>query len=171
MKRSRGITAAAITLMIVGVGLVCGAFFGFHNGVFLETYRVKDSSDAVVHVLVMFLAFLGVGIWELVTAFGILRLWRWAWFCALVISVLYIGMGSWAVWITPRVLRAIHRSPSFYPAWLIAFQYFAAVWSMIVPLGVGIWWLMLFTRPSVEAQFANHTPSPETPAASDVSAL
>jgi len=170
MKRSKGVTSSAVALIIIGVGLCFGAFFGFHNGVFLEAYRVKDSPDAVVHALIMFFVLLAVGIWELITAIGILRLWRWAWFCVLVISVLYIGMGSWTVWTTPHTLRGIHKLQSFDPAWLIALQYFALVWSIILPVGVGIWWLILFTRPSVEAQFAKGTRSSEMPPAADVSA-
>lgn len=157
MKRSAGVTAAAVTLMIVGALLVFGV-------ILLPTNPMKGSSHAVARILTLFLAFLALGIGEVVTAIAILRLRRWAWFSILVISVVYIGTGSYHLCEAPRAIQRIQKSPSYDPGSLIALQYVALVFGTIVPMALGIWWLTLFTRAEVEAQFTASTSALAPPA-------
>lgn len=154
MKRSAGVTAAAIAMLLYG--LVCFvAAVSLPVIISTHTYPtppimwvLKRTARAMSKETV-------AGIGFVVTSYGIFRLRPWARISALSLSVGMIGFGAY-LWLSAYLLLPNHGTywhRSFGETWL------DTTLSIFVALAVpGIWWIALFTRASVAAQFAESVP-------------
>jgi hypothetical protein len=104
----------------------------------LGVYFPEDAFEILESVL-----FIGVAIWGTATAIGVSRLRRWG-----RTSALWISFASFLVYL-PNLAKYIYlvkTAPDV--GWSSEILY------PLVPLfGLGIWWLILFTRPEVKIRF------------------
>jgi len=155
MKRSIGVTVSAIVTI---VGSVFTALFGV---LMLAPFAMSqsDSPEAPPYArlagFVMAGLMFGLAAWGVTTAIGLLRLRRWARACILAFSVFMILVfGSGALVMAFLPLPAPPNAPSGLMTGLrIGIVCFYGILSLI-----GGWWLYLFNRASVTAQFAPGPP-------------
>lgn len=94
------------------------------------------------------------GVWGIVTGIGLLRLRRWAWACVLVISAVMILFSVPELLRAPRLIRATTGVPTISAGHFVLHQYVHLIALGLVPVILGIWWIVLFLRRSVRLQFA-----------------
>jgi hypothetical protein len=134
-----------------GVVTACTSIFLFSACLLYLAYSLVDEVLGVylpedVFEILEIILFTGVAIWAIATAIGALRLRWWA-----RISAVWISLAAFLVYL-PNLAKYIYlvkTAPDV--GWSSEILY------PLVPLfGLGIWWLILFTRPGVKAQFLQH---------------
>ncbi len=136
MRCSKGIAAASVALLMLSACLLYLAYSLVEE--VLGVYFPEDAFDISESVL-----FTGVAIWAMATAIGVLRLRRWA-----RTSALWISIATFLVYLPnlAKYIYLVRTAPDV--GWSSEILY------PLVPLyGLGIWWLILFTRPGVMVQF------------------
>ncbi len=104
--------------------------------------------------------FLAICIGELIVAINLLRRRNWARIILLVWAGLMVAMSAFgllAIWIVTGIATQSTPQMSNAGGFLLFLRFFLALFYGI-PLGVGIWWLVLFTRPRVVAAFQAFPP-------------
>lgn len=154
MKRSGGVTAAAVVALLGSAcfGLLCIAkLFGT-----LLIPRHGPSNQALPEggLIMALVTNLGFAAWGLATGIGLIRLKPWSRISTLVIAgllAIFTGFGAVAFPFVPfpRVPNARH---AFSGVVRTVFELF-----LVVPFSVSAWWLILFTRKRVLAQFSGPT--------------
>ncbi|MFZ0463718.1 MAG: hypothetical protein WBE20_07210 [Candidatus Acidiferrales bacterium] len=149
MKRSVGVTLAATVVFLYGIVFtVVGVLnfqlaFQLHPG--QDTRVVRAMAFPELRLLVVVFGLFA-------TSWGLFKLRRWARWSVLCIGPGMVGRGAY-FWIDVYLTLPNHGrtggtslfdSPLGMALILMLF--------LVVP---GTWWLILFTRPSIEAQFAN----------------
>ena len=154
MKRSGGVTAAAVVmffgsglLVLLGAVAVFGAVVGSAVNAAQGRQLQMAGAAMAAGMYVVFAA------WGIATSVGILKLQPWARISAIVMSALAIFgcvCGGLGLALVPTILKSDSRLPSGFVAVMMA------VWAVIllIPLGIAIWWLILFTRKRVVLEFA-----------------
>ncbi|MHB8413352.1 MAG: hypothetical protein ACYDDI_15600 [Candidatus Acidiferrales bacterium] len=167
MKRSGGVTAAAVVLIVVSA---CVCFFTLFAAFGVVLARMIDPQHATPMTgFVIGAAFIAlIGVWGIIAGIGILRLRRWARLCVLAIAVLLIAAAVPGILHAPRLIRATTGIPTVGAQGLIAFEYADLAFESLLPLALGVWWLLLFVLRSTRAQFAASA-APETQFAPDSS--
>jgi uncharacterized membrane protein (DUF2068 family) len=108
-------------------------------------------------MVVMLLIFLAIAVFGIIVAIGVFRRRNWARICILVWGGIMAFFSACAI---PFVFLAFSTIPAGLPADVDAgpmmswMKWFSALFYGI-PLCVGIWWLILFTRKRVAAAFTN----------------
>lgn len=154
MKRSGGVTAASVVLVVVGALVTLTSFSAVFGEILLHFVDPKTSGLAFPRMVATSTLSLAIAIWGIITGVGLLRLRRWAWFCMLAISVLLVVDATPGILHAHKLISATTGVPTEGAAGLIVFEYISLVVLTLIPLALGIWWLVLFTRHSVRAQFA-----------------
>ncbi len=154
MKRSGGVTAAAVMLIVASVLVTFGGLFGVLGTVLAQSVGSKLPAPVFARELAGTIVVLLIAIWGIVTGVGVLRLRRWAWFCALVISGLLVADALRTLVEARTLIRATTGVPTVSAGNFVAFEYFGLAIVTLVPLALGLWWLIAFLRPSARAQFA-----------------
>jgi len=154
MNRSSGVTAAAITALvgsILWILLIFLSAFGMILG-----FKTIQSQQGL-EMPAMGIMGLGIaiqfafGVWGVLTAIGVLWLKEWARICMLVFSGLLIGFSVLTLPVV--IVMPLPATPAPTPNFNFYFKFsFAAVCS--IPIAIGVWWLVLFTRRGVALQFA-----------------
>ena len=92
--------------------------------------------------------------WGIITSFGLLLLREWARISTMVFSVLLTLQGTLGVLIS--LVIAVWPAPNqaAAPAIMAVVTIFTACFSLAL-LGLGVWWLVFFTRKKVKEQFAS----------------
>ena len=167
MKRSGGVTAAAVVALLgsAGLGLVAvselsGALFisRFHpGGQALPEEGVIPAVASMVMGSLFNLAFAG---WGLATGVALIRLKPWSRISTLVYAGLTGVCASFAglIILFVPIPGPASAGQNFSGIFRVALELFLAI-----PFSIAIWWLILFTRKSVVAQFSG-TPGPEVAA-------
>jgi hypothetical protein len=151
MKRSGGVTAAAIVLILGSALLIL--FMGF-SGLSLLLPQPSRINPSMQFASVAF----GIGIyavfaaWGIVTAAGILRLRNWARISILVMAGFSIACILFSAVMIMVVAPMMPQMPEMRSG--IGAIVVAMFLVMAIPLGISIWWLVLFLRKSVRLQFA-----------------
>lgn len=102
-------------------------------------------------------------IWGIATSIGLFRLSSWARISTIVFSVMLVLMGGFAAlgsFLMPVMMPEVQNGGQRVPA-LIGIV-MGVFWVGV--MGIGIWWLVFFTRPRVRQQFAAQAwpaPAPE----------
>ncbi len=158
MKRSAGVTAAAIVLMAgSAIALLFTAF------VLIAIVRGSTAGpqanfprQMLIPIVLIYAFFLCVEAFGIFTGIGLLRLKNWARITAIVFAVCIILqslMGTLVFLVMP--LPTEHNVP----------PHFNLMMRAVMPgfgllfLAIGVWWLVLFTRRSVRVQFQPDLPS------------
>ncbi|HEV2287419.1 MAG TPA: hypothetical protein VGR81_00540 [Candidatus Acidoferrales bacterium] len=162
MKRSVGVMVAAGVLLLYAIALLAG----FVNLVSLAFRLHPGENMRVVRAMTLpVLRILVIGFGFFATSWGIFRLRRWARWSILCIATGMVGSGAY-IWIDIYLTLPNHGrtgGPSLFDSPLGL-----ALIGMLFLIVPGTWWLILFTRPSVEALFADSPRSfPETTASSE----
>jgi hypothetical protein len=109
---------------------------------------------------VVLVVWLGVAVFGVATGVGILRLKNWARISALAWAALSAGLCSFAVLfslVVPPPTPSGERTISMFAVRLIVIVFYS------IPIAVGIWWLILFNRPRVRAEFSGTASIAQTP--------
>jgi hypothetical protein len=154
VKRSGGVTAAGVMLIVAGAMVSLGAFFAALSAVVIQTAGVKTPEPAFARLLTDAVAVLAIAIWGIVTGVGLLRLRRWAWYCVLLISAVLVADAIPGLIHARKLIRATTGVPTVSAGNFVTFEYIGLAIATLVPLALGVWWLIAFLRPSARAQFA-----------------
>jgi hypothetical protein len=137
MQCSRGVAAACVSIVILSTLLLYLAYSIVEGQVF-----GIDSSEDTFFVIESGL-FTCVAVWGIATVIGVWRLRRW-------------GRTS-ALWLSCAVFLVYLPSVAWYAYGVKIAPDVGWSWEPLYPLiplfGVGIWWLILFTRSRVKVQF------------------
>lgn len=137
MKRSIGVTMAGLSFFVFSAVLLLLTYITITNAYpLLNAEDFLDLSLGFVYGI--------IAAWSLTTMVGVLRLRPWA-----RIAALWLGVAAGLIYFLPlgRYIELVRTSRDV--GWS---------WEAVVPLpaflALAIWWLALFTRPSVKRQFA-----------------
>jgi hypothetical protein len=158
MKRSAGVTAAAV-VALVGSGCICllsvlslsGLLALFRKGI-PETPLPQQGPISLVSSMGLAVFFeIGLAAWGILTALGLLRLKGWSRISILIFAgqlAVIAGFGGLIIMILP--LPETRGTPENFTSILRIST--ALFWAAM--LLIAVWWLVLFTRKSVVAQFS-----------------
>lgn len=164
MKRSIGVTVAAIGLLLYGIGWFVAAV-SLPVIIWSHTYPAPPMTRLLRGLALPMLRETVVGVGFVVTSYGIFRLRRWARVSVLSLSLGMIGFGAY-MWIGTYLILP-NRGWSAYIQNQVLEQFLVFLVILAVP---GVWWIALFTRDSVEAQFTKVRPTSEQSVAIEESA-
>jgi hypothetical protein len=152
MRRSGGVTAAAIVLF-VGSGLLI-LLMGLTSLTFVLPKPSTGNAVNPLAGIVFGVVFYGmIAAWGIVTAVGILRLGNWARISILVMAGFSIACTLFSVAMMIVVVPMMSQMPGMRSGiGAIVVGLFLVM--MAIPFGISIWWLVLFLRKSVRLQFA-----------------
>lgn len=156
MKRSAGVTAAA------SVALLGSAFvflFSAFAGLGLLLIRLKPPSAEAAPRPFGFLPYVGLltmvgfAAWGVATGIGLIRLRPWARTSTLVVAGLLL---AYALPAAPMFILMRHMGfPPDEPPGDLQGVFFVLLSICGILAGIALWWLILFTRPAVRAQFTD----------------
>lgn len=168
MKRSGAVTAAAVVmfigsafLLLMTALMLLGALVTQVSAQILQEQRGTEIMVAATYALGM--------VWGIATGVGVLQLRGWARISALVMSAVTIAFtcfGMIGVALVPEIMKTQPNVPEQFVTLGVA----VGIVMMLIPLGIAIWWLVLFTRKRVILEFtmrgATPLAQPPTPGAS-----
>ncbi|HEV2340287.1 MAG TPA: hypothetical protein VGS15_00645 [Candidatus Acidoferrales bacterium] len=151
MKRSGGVTAAAVVL-IVGSGflVLMAGMVGLLPMLPQPANEQNPFGMGFFYFEAVFI--LAVAGWGIATAVGILRLRNWARISILVISGLAIVMSFFTMLMTFLLVPMISQEAKIPPGAVSFIEIFELI-MFGIPLGIAIWWMALFLLKSVKVQF------------------
>lgn len=151
MKRSGGVTAAAIVLILGSALFVLMAvIMVFASSLPQATKEPNPLGPAFFYIDAGFM--LGLAGWGLATGVGILQLRKWARISILVMSGIATTMLFFMVISILLFVPILKRSANLPAGMLSSIEFFEVI-LFSIPLGIAIWWLVLFLRKSVRMQF------------------
>lgn len=155
MKRSGGVTAAAVVLIVGSSLLVLMA--GMVGLLPLLPQPANEQNPFGVGFFYFEAVFiLAVAGWGIATAVGILRLRNWARISILVISGLAIVMSFFTILMTFLLVPMISQEAKLPPGAASFIELFELI-IFGIPLGIAIWWMVLFLLKNVRVQFGAGT--------------
>ncbi len=160
MNTSR-VSASVIAAGIVAILGSCLAILGIALGLIgialiPSTSAVHQMPAAVRSMTMAMLAlFLGVAVFGVFTGVGLIRLKNWARISAMIWAGITAVFGSLILLFT--LFMPIPSAPGGQPAAVAVVKVFLFVF-YAVPVVIGIWWLILFNRPNIRAQFSGLAP-------------
>ncbi|MFZ3243922.1 MAG: hypothetical protein WA185_02515 [Candidatus Acidiferrales bacterium] len=152
MKRSGDVTAAAIVLFFGSGVLVLFVLFGV-LGVALTSSQLQLPPEARYGQFFGLVFYALSSAWGIATGVGILQLRPWARISMLIMSGVAIFLsvfGALGLAMVPMIMRQTPDVPLAAMRVVIA----VGVAMLLVPIAIAIWWLILFTRKRVIAEFA-----------------
>jgi len=155
MRRPAAVVVTTVLLALGG--LLCAACAILMAWAFTLVGQDQASGGAVspqfVRIMSYFVVgfFLLTGLWQIVTASGLWRLIPWSRVSLLTFSSLLVtfqGLGLLMILVMPFSELVGGRPEVLNTVRIILFVFYA------VPLAIGIWWLIYFTRPRIKALFS-----------------
>jgi hypothetical protein len=167
LKRSGGITAAAVIALVGSVGALLFGSLTVFGGLLAtqDPSLVAAPEDPAVPPLAMFVAIggsqLALGVCGTVSAVGLLRLRNWARLSFVAFSALLGTFSSCGVLLSLIAIPALGLAPPQpeVPQGVLIVVMSLMVLTATTGLALGIWWLIYFKRASVRAQFTGGKPS------------
>ena len=161
-NRSAGTTAIAIFQFIGSALLLAMAVFMAFAMFVAPTPPPNDAQlppgyfTAMRVVLPLFYALPAV--WGIVTAVGLLQLKNWARISTIVISVLLIVFGAFAILTSMVFILKPPPGNGVDPKMFAVIGAVAAVFAL-AEIGIGVWWIVFCNRAGVKAQFLPQSPA------------
>lgn len=149
MKRSGDITASAIVLFCGSGLLVLFMLLGILGAALTQLPQAARFGQLMG--LAFYAIFAG---WGIVTAVGILGLRPWARISIFVMSataIFFCVCGAVGLMVVPVILRQTPNAPPGFATIFVV----VGIFMLLIPLGIAIWWLVLFTRKRVIVEFAS----------------
>lgn len=153
MKRSGDVTAAAIVLFFGCALLVFFTALGVLGATLAQTQLPPDAHAAQLFGLVFYFV---LAAWGVATGVGVLQLRAWARISILVMSgvaIFFCICGAVGVALVPMFMRQSPGIPM--PPATISIFIAVGITVLLIPVAIAIWWLVLFTRKRVIAEFAH----------------
>ncbi len=157
MKRSIGVTLSAI-LSLLGSALTLGLgvlaiFILFFFAPTRANFSGVAAAPKAIFVMVA-LVYILPAIWGVITSIGLFLLKNWARISIIVFSVILILMGALVGVVMLLMPLPATPNEAASPSTMTGIRLFmGAFWFGIA--GIGVWWLILFNRPKVKAQFGS----------------
>jgi hypothetical protein len=151
-KPSPSVIAAGIVAILGSVFAILGCAFALIGIAMLSSAKPPEALPASVKSIAMavMLFFMAVAVFGVFSGIGLLRLKNWARISALVwagITVFFSASTLLFILFIP-----FPTPPGQQPMPLVLVKAFMFIFYG-TPLGIGIWWLILFNRPGIRAQF------------------
>jgi hypothetical protein len=157
MKRSPGITFAAVIALI---GSIFTLLFGLLMLAIMMFAPIPTPSQSPVSptfmramFVLLSLFYLLPAIWGIVTSIGLFRLRNWARISIIIFSVPLLLLGVFAGLVSLLMPVPAGVDTASNPSIILAIRLGMGLFWLTM-IGIGVWWLILFTRTSVRAQFA-----------------
>jgi hypothetical protein len=158
LRRSAGITAAAVVALVGSAGVAFLAVIGLFGMLFASRLgsSVRSMPQAgpipVVAAAILGSLFnLGFAGWGLATGIGLLRLKPWSRISALI----FAGLLAFSTAIAALIFLFIPLPEAADTSQNFGFIFRASIESFcLVPLFIAVWWLVFFTRKSVASHFS-----------------
>ena len=162
MPRSTGITVISILSLLGSVLTLALGLFVLVVTIFVPTGQTQHfpGSPAMFKAFMAaaFLVYLLPAIWGAATAIGLWKLKSWARISMIVFSVLLILMGAFTGLV--MIVMPFPSTPAVPDPSLMSNVRIVMGGFWLTLMGIGIWWLVFFTRPKVVQQFVRRsTPS------------
>jgi hypothetical protein len=168
-SRSGGVTVIAVFAFLGSLcALLMAVFMAFVPFLTSKSGQHDSAASPALVKGMMFmiaLAYLGFAIWGVASSIGLFRLKAWARTSTIVFSVLLIlggGFGALGFLLVSFAMPPNQNAAADVGPVMIFMSVLAAAIA-----GIGIWWLVYFTRPKVKQQFIPARPldvlNPETP--------
>lgn len=155
MKRSAGVTVIAVLSLIGSVLTLLIGILVLAAMAFVPPPAAKEYSASPVALKVIFvcaaLAYILPAVWGIITSIGLFRLVNWARMSIIVFSVLLVLVSGFSV-LAALLMPTLSPSSGASPGSLRAVQAVMGVFWLAL-LGMGVWWLVFFTRPRVRQEF------------------
>jgi hypothetical protein len=157
MANSKGpsapVTAAGIIAIVGSVLTVLGVLTGLAGLLILPRLPQQPATPAFARTIAvaMMIFFLAVAVFGIFTGVGLLRLRNWARISALVWAGISVPLSG----LVMLVFAVVPMPPP--PNASANFIYFVRGFLLLfygLPFGIGVWWLILFTRRAITDQFA-----------------
>jgi hypothetical protein len=150
---SAAVTAAGIIAIVGSVLAVLGVLMGLVGLLILPRLPQQPATPAFARTMAvaMMIFFLGIAVFGIFTGVGLLRLRNWARISALVWAGISVPVSA----LVMLVFAFVPMPPP--PNASANFIYFIRGFLLLfygLPFGIGVWWLILFTRRAIAAQFA-----------------
>jgi len=157
MKRSPGVTFAAVIALI---GSIFTLLFGLLTLVIMMFAPIPTPGQSPVSptfmkamFVLLSLFYLLPAIWGIVTSIGLFRLRNWARISIIVFSVLLLLTGVFLGAISLLMPAPAGVDTASNPSIMLAIRLSMGLFWLTM-IGIGVWWLVFFTRASVKTQFA-----------------
>jgi hypothetical protein len=163
--RASGSVVAAGAVAIIGSCLaILGTALGIFGMSMLPSTPGARQLPAGFQTMatVVLVVWLGIAVFGVATGVGILRLKNWARISALAWAAISAGLCSIILlfsMVMPFPTPSGERPISMFAVRMIVIVFYS------IPVAVGIWWLILFNRPRVRAEFSGTAPTAQTPIA------
>lgn len=164
---SRPATVVVTTVLLTLGGLLCAAMAALMVLSFAiapppETPAAQANPALMRFAMFFVVAFFGlIGLWQLGTAFGVWKLKPWGRVSLVVFAGLMVtfqAIGMLTVFFLPMPTDVAGAADFMMAVRVFLFAFYA------LPVAIGIWWLVYFTRPSVKALFSpDGVVPPESP--------
>jgi hypothetical protein len=157
MKRSVGVTTVAIlsligSLLTLAMGLVMLVVMAFAPVPANSQFSGSPMAFKIL-MLVVSLFYLLPAAWGIATAIALWRLKNWARISIIIFSVLLICMGGFSGLTTLVLPFPTAPNNPLDPSVVTSIRLAMGTFFLAL-LGIGIWWLVFFTRSKVKIQFA-----------------
>jgi hypothetical protein len=150
MKRSPGVTAAAVVMMIGGsLFLLMAALTG--AVLVLGGPRMNNLKGQGPMIALGLICYLAGGAFGLITGAGLLKLREWARVATLIFSGFGIMISIFMLAVF--LLMPIPPSPQATPQFMFTFRLITSL-IVLVPASTSLWWLIYFLTAGAKAQFA-----------------
>ncbi len=161
-KRTASVTAAGVVAIVGSVLVLLCTSFVFVVVLVLPTSQAASPMPSSARTMAVGTVafFFGLAIFGVFTGIGVLRLKNWARISALVWSGITAAIcAPILAFLVLIPFPTLPNAPS--PADVAVFVRVAAGLLYALPLVIAIWWLILFNRKAIAAQFA--APAPDSP--------
>ena len=155
MSRPAGVTVSAVFLSIGSLlAAVSGVFFFFAQSLAPpDTPRPPFAEAIMVFTAAVFF---GSALWGTLTAFGLIRMYRWARISILVIGTLLVIFCGLSLLMLLAIPQFMPESESTRGMGLVTG---IMTTLYLIPIAFGIWWLIYFNRAPVKAAFVAGAPA------------
>jgi len=149
MNRPAGVTVSAVFLILGSVPTaLMGAFMLFAHSFVPPTTLQPPFVKAIMVITAA--VFFGCALWGLLTAIGLFRMRRWARISILVIGallVIFCGLSLVMLLAMPLFMPEIESSRG------LGMVMGMMITIYLVPIVLGLWWLIYFNRAAVKAEY------------------
>jgi hypothetical protein len=161
-RPSGSVVAAGIVAIIGSCLAILGAVLGLFGMTMLPSTPSASQLPSGVQTMatVVLVVWLGVAVFGIATGVGILRLKNWARISALAWAAISAGLCS--IILLFSMIMPLPAANGPHPISTTTLRMFIILFYSI-PVVVGIWWLILFNRPRVRAEFLGTTPAEQAP--------
>lgn len=151
MKRSIGVTAGAVSVILAG------AAYCVYTVWWLTPVIHRRGFGFLIVLSIFQVAFAA---WGIAAGTALLRLRPWARLSVLILSALIILLAIPELLGAPRLIRATTGIPTVSAGSFVSQEYFRLIGLGLIPCLLGIWWLAVFTRRGVRLQFVPEASAP-----------